>query len=498
MFRQKRSAEKQSRSFQIMSTVLVVEDDEDTRSNLCDLLELDDHEVVLASSAAEAKDCLQSNPQITILDRKLPDGIAEDILPELRRIAPACEFIVVTGYADMESAISAMRNGASDYLLKPIQPEMFRRRLRKIAEVHQLEEELQREHEFANQILVTAEAVILVLNLDGTIQQFNPFLTELSGWSLEEVKNKDWFDVFIPENDRDRIREVFLSTAAGIKSQGVINPIVTRTGQRRVLRWSNSTLKNSQGHTTAVLAVGLDITDLAETQERALRGERLATIGQMMAALAHESRNALQRIQASTDLLGLEVENNVQAASDLAKIRRAANDLHVLLEEVRAFAAPIQLRKEYVCLGDIINQAWANIEQARQGRDVELSVENAVHNTPLHLDIVRAEQVFRNLFDNTLAATTDPVRISIELESKPDSDSEQEEQHVQISIRDNGPGLNAEQQEKIFVAFFTTKDAGTGLGMAIVQRIVEAHGGSICVDTQYDEGAKFNVSFPAN
>lgn len=480
-----------------MSIVLVVEDDEDTRANLCDLLELDDHEVIVAGSAKEAKGRLQDNPQITILDRRLPDGLAENLLPELREISPNCEFIVVTGYADMESAIAAMRNGASDYLLKPIQPEMFRQRLRKIAEVHQLEEKLQREHEFANQMLVTAEAVILVLNLDGTIQQFNPFLTQLTGWKLSEVKNQDWFDIFIPETERARVREIFLDTAAGIKSHGVINPIVTQDGQRRVLRWSNATLKDRSGKTTAVLAVGLDITDLAETQERALRGERLATIGQMMAALAHESRNALQRIQASTDLLGLEVENNDQALQDLAKIRRAANDLNVLLEEVRAFAAPIQLRKERVCLGDIIDQAWANLEQTRQGRQAELIVQKEIRNTPLHLDIVRAEQIFRNLFDNSMAATPDPVEISIEFEPHEDSDSLQGEQ-VHLCIRDNGPGLSAEQQEKIFVAFFTTKDEGTGLGMAIVQRIIEAHGGAIRVDSKYKPGAKFIVSFPSN
>ena len=478
-----------------MSTVLVVEDDEDTRANLCDLLELDDFEVVVASSAKEARQLLTSHPQIAILDRKLPDGQAEDLLPELRAISPTTQFVVVTGYADMESAISAMRNGASDYLLKPIQPEMFRQRLRKIAELRQLEDELQREHEFANQILVTAEAVILVLNLDGTIQQFNPFLSHLTGWSLSEVKNKDWFDLFIPETERERIREVFLTTAAGIKSHGIINPILTKDGQRRVLRWSNSTLKDRQGHTTAVLAVGLDITDLAETQERALRAERLATIGQMMAALAHESRNALQRIQASTDLLGLEIDDNSQGATDLAKIRRAANDLNVLLEEVRAFAAPIQLRKENTNLTDVIHQAWANLEQTRRGREASIHIGAELKDVQLQLDCVRAEQVFRNLFDNSIAATPDPVEIRI-TKQKQDAASGSKEEAVNVIVKDNGPGLTAEQKEKIFVAFFTTKDEGTGLGMAIVQRIMEAHGGTIQVDSQPGKGAEFMVSFP--
>lgn len=487
-----------------MPTVLVVEDDEDTRANLCDLLELDDFDVSVASTAREAKELLRAKPHVAILDRKLPDGLAEDLLPELREISSNTEFIVVTGYADMESAIAAMRNGASDYLLKPIQPESFRGRLQRITEVKQLEDELQREHEFAEQILSTAEAVVLVLNLDGTVQHYNPFLTELTGWHLDEVKSKDWFEVFIPKHDRERIRQIFLATAEGADTQGVINPILTRKGRKRVVRWSNTTLKDSAGKATSVLSVGLDVTDLAETQERALRAERLATIGQMMAALAHESRNALQRIQASTDLLGLEIAPGTPAEDDLSKIRRAANDLNVLLEEVRAFAAPIQLRREMVGLVEVVNQAWGNLEQQRAKQPAMLEIEDSLSSLELNLDIVRMEQVFRNLFENSMAASDEPVQIRVGIEQVLSENRLANEHartidlkrgdHIAIFVQDNGPGLSEEQAEKVFDAFFTTKDAGTGLGMAIVQRILEAHGGTIAVDKDCEKGARFVLS----
>jgi PAS domain S-box-containing protein len=472
-----------------MPVALVIEDDEDERANLSDLLELDGFDVLLAATAREAREQLCSHPEVAILDRKLPDGLAEDLLPEFRQTSGTTEFVVVTGYADLQAAIAAMRNGACDYLLKPIQPETLRERLRRIVGLKSLESQFHREHEFSRKILDTAEAIVLVLDLDGRIEHFNQYLTELTGWKLEEVHFQDWFDIFVPEFERERIRDTFMQTACDVNTSGTINQIISRNGDRKDIRWSNNTLKNEDGETSAVLAIGVDITDLAESQERVLRSERLATIGQMMAAVAHESRNALQRIQASTDLLDLEIENNNQALQDVEKIRGATKDLTVLLEELRSFAAPIVLRKESVLLGDIISQAWSNIEAHRSHRDVNLEVDDALKPAQVCLDAVRFEQVFRNLFENSLAACSDPVELRVA--SIPGNEG-----HICFQVADNGPGLSQEQALKVFDAFYTTKDKGTGLGMAIVQRIVEAHDGRIEVHHSHQDGARFNFELP--
>src|SRR5687768_1763870 len=105
--------------------VLVIEDDEGARHNLRDILELDDYAVQTAASAREALD-REGWGQLgaIILDRRLPDGLAEDLIPHFRTLAPETALIIVTGFADLESAISAMRQGATDYLLKPINPDL--------------------------------------------------------------------------------------------------------------------------------------------------------------------------------------------------------------------------------------------------------------------------------------------------------------------------------------------------------------------------------------
>jgi signal transduction histidine kinase len=119
--------------------VLVVEDDADTRENLCDILALDGHSAETATSIADTlgRDNWPAFGAV-ILDRKLPDGTAEELLPRLRRLAPDAAVIVVTGYGDLEGAIAAIRHGAADYILKPISPDILLSRVARIAEHRRL------------------------------------------------------------------------------------------------------------------------------------------------------------------------------------------------------------------------------------------------------------------------------------------------------------------------------------------------------------------------
>src|SRR5262249_43647782 len=135
-----------------MLNVLVIDDDADTRANLRDILELDDYHVETAGTVAEAlhRDNWPAFAAI-MLDRKLPDGSAEDLRPRLKQLAPEAAIIIVTGYADLEGAITAIRQGAADYLTKPINPDLIRTRLKHVAERKRAAEEIRRLNELALQ-----------------------------------------------------------------------------------------------------------------------------------------------------------------------------------------------------------------------------------------------------------------------------------------------------------------------------------------------------------
>ena len=213
------------------------------------------------------------------------------------------------------------------------------------------------------------------------------------GYSTEEVQGKDWFELFLPKTHQHSIREVFQQTLRGQDTGGTINPIQSKDGSLYDFRWSNSTLQDDNGSTVAILAIGLDITELLETQQRALQAERLAIIGQTMTALAHESRNALQRIQCAVELVELQLEDNPQVQKDLSKIATAAGDLQRRLEEIRMYAAPIQLDLEACSLPGIWRSAWMNLKSVHPGKNIQLTETLDSEHIQMEADRSRLEQV---------------------------------------------------------------------------------------------------------
>ena len=150
---------------------------------------------------------------------------------------------------------------------------------------------------------------------------------------------------------------------------------------------------------------------------------------------------------------------------------------------VRAYAAPIVLDRKKTCLAAIWRRAWETLEHKRA--KAVLIEASSTNEAPLALvDTRRMEQVFRNLFENAFDACGDDIEVTIAFEHVPGE--------LLICIRDNGPGMPPEVKDCIFEAFFTTKATGTGLGMAIVHRIIEAHAGTIRV-TDHSPGTEFEI-----
>jgi PAS domain S-box-containing protein len=242
----------------------------------------------------------------------------------------------------------------------------------------------------------------------------------------------------------------------------------------------------------AVQVIARDLTERRHMEERVKQAERLAVIGQVVTGLAHESRNALQGGQACLERLTWKVQGHPEALDLLNRIQQELDRLHRLYDDLRGYAAPLKLARDFLNLADVWREAWARLASVREGRQVGFQEDTAELDLHCEVDRFRLEQVFRNILDNALAACRDPVRIAIHcaeavLDGRP---------AVCIGVRDNGPGLTPEQQQKIFEPFFTTKTRGTGLGLAIARRIVEAHGGRIEVGAGAGPGAEILLTLP--
>lgn len=488
------------------ANVLVIEDDPDTRANLTDILDLDGYSVQTAATVGEALAVRDwSVFWAIILDRKLPDGGAEQLLPALRRLAPHAGIVVVTGYADVEGAIAALRQGAVDYILKPINPEVLRARLRQLEERSRLSAATRRSEAAFRTLVETAPCMIVILRPDHSIHYMSHFAEQLTGYSSVEVEGRNFIELFVPAEAQRAVGTFLDQSFSQGPTRGLENPVLCRDGSRRWMVWNAERLADYEGG-PAILKVGQDITNVKDAQEKALRSERLAAIGQMMTGLAHESGNALARSQACLEMLSFEVEDRPEALDLIGRIQKAQDHLRQLYEEVRNYASPIRLDREDWDVAGIWRQAWHNLSMLRQGRNALLR-ESIAANTACVVDHFRLEQVFRNIFENSLAVCRDPVVIEVrcsEIPSPPplspggrgEGGRGDSRRMLEIAVRDNGPGLDAVQRQRIFEPFFTTKTKGTGLGMAIALRLIEAHGGNMAVGSNSAPGAEILIRLP--
>ncbi len=364
--------------------------------------------------------------------------------------------------------------------------------LRDLTPGKRIERALGDEKAFSDLLVDTAQVAILVVDGDGRVARSNPFLTGTSGYAAGELVGHDWCALLIAEPDRRGARELVRRAFQYGTVEGRVYELITRDGARRAVDWSAQRLALGTA-AVRVLLTGRDVTDLQEAQRHALRAERLAAIGQTMAGLAHEGRNALQRCQACLERLSWKLQDRPEELDLVARAQKAQDDLLRLFEDVQGYAAPVRLDRGVCDLAEVWQAAWGQLAGPRAGRDAQLHDEvRGLDDLFCYGDPFRLGQVFRNILENALAASADPVHIVIAA----GSDVLDGRPAVRVVVRDNGPGLNAEQRQNIFEPFYTTKVKGTGLGMAITRRIVEAHGGRIAVGDGPAPGAEIILTLP--
>lgn len=366
--------------------------------------------------------------------------------------------------------------------------------IRDMTDRKRAEEALRQERVFSDNLLETAHAIVLILDPEGRIARLNPYMEQLTGFALDEVRGANWFEAFLPERERKQVRELFARTLAGTPVHSHVNSILTREGRERTIAWSGRRLVDADGEITGVLVIGSDITALKNAEQKLIQSERLAAIGQMVTGLAHESRNALQRARACLEMLQLDLAEEQTYLDLIGRTDTALGELHRLYEEVRGYAAPLQLECRPCNLIELCAETWDHLAAQRAGRSVQLRTDGDRESCFCDCDRQRVSQVFRNILENALAVAPEGSEIVARCEP-----SELEGQPAfLVAIQDSGPGLNAEEAARIFEPFFTTKTKGTGLGMAIVKRIVEAHGGEIHVgNSSAGPGAQVVLTLPA-
>ena len=228
---------------------------------------------------------------------------------------------------------------------------------------------------------------------------------------------------------------------------------------------------------------------LREAEATVRRSERLAALGQLSAGLAHEIRNPLSTIKTSAEMLAQNVPSDNGLAHEMAGfISSEVDRTNSLVTRFLDFARPLSVRLEKTDLTQLIDRAVSDIEKHSPPLDVTIYKNYAPDIPPFRLDGQLMERVVYNLLLN--AAQASPAQGTVTVKTR------QFNSTVEIAVIDRGPGIEPKHLENIFNPFFTTKPTGVGLGLAIVSKIVDEHGGKITVESEPGEGSVFRVYLP--
>jgi signal transduction histidine kinase len=284
--------------------------------------------------------------------------------------------------------------------------------------------------------------------------------------------------------------EMLGQPGSGLVGAGGVRRLPIKGGGQLPVRWLCVPASAEGAQAPETYALGTDVSGEEELSRRTLRAERLAAVGRLAAGLAHEVRNPLNSAGLQLQVLRrrlLKAEGKAEVEPVLATIEQEIGRLERLISEFIAFAQPQPLALQRVRLGPLCHSVVAAIELEPRAEGLTFAVELDDDLPIVEVDPERLGQVLRNLLHNAVEASPPGGRIELHGRYAPGRE------HVEIEIADGGPGFS--EDLPIFDAFFTTKPSATGLGLAVVHRIINDHGGTVHVRSQPGRTC-FTVSLP--
>ena len=517
--------------------ILIIDDDPNLRKTLADILRVKGYETLAAKDGSEGLALLGENAvNLALVDLGLPDISGLEVLHRVKAGYPSTEVIILTGNASLDSAIESTNRGAFSYLVKPYEIDQLLLHVRRAVEKQQAVTELKSVTDSLWVIFNSVYDAIFIHELDGSIIEVNDKMLEMFGINRDEVALYSIRDDYsAPDNPADQLPSKWHDAMSG-KAQ-FFEWKARRPKDGSIFDVEIFLRKIIFRKKDVIMATVRDISDRkqAETiikkmQFQAIQREKLATIGQLAAGVAHEINNPMGFINSNLATLkkytgrlaefighlSINIINNTNAETGkqvedtrkLMKIDHILTDTLTLIEEslegaervkgivrnLNSFArvdhAELSIIDINESLNNTINIAWNQIQYVatlnREFGDIP-----RIKCFPQQLN-----QVFLNLLVNAAHAirTKGGEHGVINVRTWSDNNA------ILVSIADTGCGIPEEIRLRIFEPFFTTKDVGkgTGLGLSISYDIIRKHGGEISVDSEAGLGTTFIVSLPVD
>jgi PAS domain S-box-containing protein len=355
-------------------------------------------------------------------------------------------------------------------------------------------------------LLEEVSLIVIGLDIDGKVEYANSFFLELSGYAQAEVMGQHWFTNFLPQYQQQQVQCCFLDILNENFQPHYENPILTKSGEERVIAWSNTVLRNPQGDIVGTMSIGEDITE--QKSMTRMKDEFLSIV-------SHELRTPLTSIHGALDLLSSGLMDSQSdkgrrvieiAAESVDRLVLLVNDI---LDLERLESGKMRLSKQFCNTADLLQKSIDMMKVMAKRGGITLSI--SPQSIEIYADPERIIQVLTNLLSNAIkfAPSNSTIWLNTEVQEtvmKEALRNEGQNSHhpltILFEVQDQGRGIPRDKFESIFERFKqvdasdSRKKGGTGLGLAICRSIVEQHGGQIWVESDLGKGSSFYFVLP--
>ena len=447
----------------------------------------------------------RGKPDLILLDLGLPDSQGLETFTEVHARAPEVPIVVLSGLADADQAVEAVRDGAQDFLAKgEVTGTLLARAIRYAIERKRTEEAL-RESEERFSILASATFEGIAISDKGRIMDANPQLADMMGYDPGELLGLSPLN-FVASQSRDL---VMANISAGFegpyehlaqKKDGTIFPVEVRARKIHykgrlagvtIIRdiserkQAEKKLKEYSEHLEEMVAARTR--ELREAQEKLVRREKLAVLGQLAGSVSHELRNPLSVINSSIYYLKLaQPEAGEKIKEHHAMIEQEVHNAEKIIGDLLDFARVVSSDRKPVAIPELMQSV---LERVPASASVDVKLEIPSDLPMVYVDPRQMEQVLGNLVVNACQAMPDGGKLIIS--------ARVQKEIIALAVKDTGTGITPENMKKLFEPLFSTKAKGIGLGLAVSKKLAEANDGWIDVENDPGKGTTFTLWLPS-
>ena len=336
----------------------------------------------------------------------------------------------------------------------------------------------------------SADAIV-GLAPDDTVRLWNKGAEMLFGYTGGEMVGKKFYAIVPPERlaagEPDKLHEI-------VRRDGFFRNYeterITKDGRRLLVSLTRTLIRDADGNEIGMSAIIRDITEKRKLERQLARAESLAAMGELAAGLAHEIRNPLAGIRGAVQVIEESLPLDDSRREVIGEIKRQVARMDGTLTDLLSFARPRPPEPRRFQMNTLISDTIALLRREPQMKNVDIAEHLDPELPEVRVDPQQMQKVLFNVVHNAAQAMPDGGTLRIA--------SWRQAGEVLLSFEDTGVGMSPEVLKQAFRPFFTTKTSGTGVGLSISQKIVEAHGGRLTGMSRLGEGSTFTISLPVS